>query len=179
MSNTVVIIGDSLTYGKWDNGSPTKNLTNRLSEKYPRIRFVNLGINGDGLANMNSRKGTADAYEPFRVIVWGGINDVAGEVSLCTMIENLETIYAYYAGKGYEVWAMTVTPRDDNSSENLIARDALNSWIMTTADVDRVIDTFSIIADPMDTDIRLAAYADSFTPNHLTDAGYGAIVASI
>lgn len=180
--NTIVLIGDSLTYGTWPVGTPTKNLIQRLSEKYPDDTFINLGINGVNTFNIDNRKTDADQYHPNRVVVWGGINDIAGKdvLSETTEIEaNLKSIYTYYHDKNYEVWAITITPNDANNDKAIIIRDNLNSWIKNESNeygVDKVIDAFTLIADPKNTNIRLKSLADPNTPNHINDAGFATIV---
>lgn len=91
---------------------------------------------------------------------------------------NFLTIYDYYhTTKGYEVWALTITPKDDDNSTRNRIRSTVNVWIKSTAsNVDRVIDAFTAITDPQDTTKRLAAFVDPNTPNHMNDAGLAAIV---
>lgn len=178
--NTVVCIGDSLTYGKsWLNGSDLAMTLNvRLSIKYPGISFVNLGANGEITTALDIRKAEADAYNPFRVIVWEGINDISIGVSAATIQSNLQSIYTYYkVTKGYEVWALTITPKDDNSTAQNTVRDNVNYWIKYHAtSVDRAIDAFRAIVSPVDNTIRYWKYADPNTQNHMNDAGMAAIV---
>lgn len=179
MTNTIVCIGDSLTYGKnWLNESDLhKALNVRLAEKYPGLQVVNLGINGEATASTDSRKSNVDRYNPFRVIVWIGINDIAGSASASYIETNLQSIYTYYKSKGYEVWAITITPKDNDDSGRNTIRTTVNNWIKNTATgVDRVIDAWTAIRDPNDTTKRLAAYADVNTPNHVNDAGMAVIV---
>jgi len=179
---TVVCIGDSLTNGRdWGNGtSPIMPLNVRLSIKYPRIRFVNLGVNGDTSAGIYSRRTDANSYSPYRIVVWAGISDINTGVSSSTIQTNLGNIYSYYSGLGYSVYALTITPRDpDDSAKNTI-RNTVNTWIKTIpSGVSLVIDAFTIIADPTNTTQRNPLYAqngDLSTPSHINDAGYQAIV---
>lgn len=180
MPNTIVCIGDSLTYGKsWLNGSDLHMTLNmRLAERYPGLSIVNLGVNGDTSGGVDTRKTDADRYNPFRVIVWAGINDVTIGTTAATIETNLQSIYNYYKStKGYEVWAVTITPKDDDGNSLNTVRTNVNNWIKNTATgVDRVIDAWTTIRDPNDTTKRLTAYADPNTPNHVNDAGLAAIV---
>jgi len=181
--NTIVCIGDSLVYGKgWLNGSDLqKPLNVRLAEKFTGLKVINLGVNGDTTTEMEARKATVDAYKPFRVIVMGGINDITSSVAVATIESKLQAMYTYFkVTKGYEVWAITITPRDSDTAQQVADKSTVNNWIKNTAtSVDRVIDAFTAIADPQDTSNRLSAYADSETPNHFNDTGLEAIVATI
>lgn len=175
--NTVVCIGDSLTYGY----GVTIPYPNRLAAKFPGVSFVNLGLNGDTAANIDAvRKTVADAYSPSRVIVWAGINDIDLDHSYGTILTNLQNIYTYYkVTKGYSVWAVTVTPQDVNSSDRNTIRDSLNNWIRTSAtNVDYVVDAWLAIRDPLNTTKRNPTYLDPSTPNHLNDYGMAAVVAA-
>jgi hypothetical protein len=179
MINTICCIGDSLT--AIGGGSVSKNITNRLAEKYPRLYFVNLGVSGDGVNKMIARETSIAPYAPIRTIVWGGINDIPNGTSAATIEGWLQTLYTYAASLGSEVWAMTITPRDDNTSPMITVRNTVNAWIGgLPSPVARVIDAYTIIRDPNNVNIRLAAYSDNpTTPNHLTDAGMAAIVSAI
>lgn len=179
MINSIVCIGDSLTYGKnWGYGSDLhKSLNIRLSEKYPCVSIVNLGVNGELTSNINARKADVNQYNPFRVIVWAGINDITQGVSAHTIESNLQSLYTYFDGLGYEVFAITITPTDNESTAQNTIRSAVNAWIKNTASgIDRVIDAFTAIANPADITKRLPAYADPNTYNHVNDEGMAAIV---
>lgn len=177
--NTFVCIGDSLTAGANGAGTLTKKMTNRLSEKYSGIKVVNLGISGDTASGVYTRRTDANSYSPFKIVVWAGVNDIAIGVSEATLKSTLQSIYDYYNSVGYEVWALTITPVDGQTSGKDTIRDNVNSWIKTTAtNVNRVIDTFTIIADPSNLNVRLPAYCDTTSIVHLNDAGYAAIVSA-
>lgn len=178
MMNTIVCIGDSLTYGKnWGYGSDLhKSLNVLLSEKYPKVCVVNLGVNGELTSDIVTRKTSVNQYNPFRVVVWAGINDITQGVSSATIETNLQSLYTYFDGLGYEVWAITITPVDNESSAKNTIRNTVNAWIKNTASgLDRVIDAFSVIANPEDTTKRFPAYADPNTPNHINDLGMASI----
>lgn len=179
MSNTIVCIGDSLVYGKnWLNGSDLNQTLNvRLAQKYPGLSVVNLGTNGNFSSDVDTRKASVDVYQPFRVIVWVGINDVAFSVSAATIETNLQSIYTYYKSKGYEVWAITITPQDNCNGTMNTVRDTVNVWMKNTAlNVDKVIDAWTAVRDPNDTAKRLSIYADPNTYNHINDSGFSVIV---
>jgi len=170
----IVLLGDSLTRGAT---GLEKNLPQRLCERYPRMNVVNLGVGGDTTADMLARVSAADKYKPFRVWVWAGINDVSFSVSAVTIKANLQSIYTYYASTGIDVWALTITPTDDNTSPMLTVRDDVNNWIKNTATgINRIVDTFTIIADPSNTNVRLPAYAIDVSQNHINDLGMAAII---
>lgn len=176
--NSIVCIGDSLTYGKgWLNGSDlSRTLNVRLAQKYSGIDVVNLGINGNTTGDINTRKTSADSYSPFRIVVWAGINDIFNGVSEATIKSNLQSIYDYYKNtKHYEVWAITITPLDGDTLNHNTLRNTINNWIKSS-NVDRVIDAFSVVADPNDSTKRLGAYADPNTPSHINDLGVSEIV---
>jgi lysophospholipase L1-like esterase len=179
MTNTVVCIGDSLTFGSNATGTLTKNLVTRLSEKYPMINYANMGVPGDTTVGLLSRWTGARFYTPFRVIVWIGVNDVAIGWTYADIKARIETIFSNFAGDGFEVWACTITPVDTNSAAMNTVRDSLNTWLRTVpTNVDRVIDTWTIIRDPSDPTRRLPAYCDVASIVHLNDAAYTAIVAA-
>ncbi len=142
------------------------------------MHIVNYGVAGDSTALMLARASDADKYKPFRVIVWGGIVDVAAGASAASIESNLQAIYTHF--NYAEVFALTITPRDDNTAGMVAIRDAVNTWIKTTATgLTRVIDTCTLIADPANLTARLAAYADPASPNHINDAGIALIVNTI
>ncbi len=180
MPNTIACIGDSPHLWKdWPGGDLNMTLNARLAVKYPGLSVINLGVNGDTAANINSTRKTAvDVYRPFRVVVWAGINDIPGGTSAATLQSDLQSIYNYYrVTKGYEVIALTILPRDDDTGSMNTVRNTVNNWIKNAAtNVDRVIDAWLTIADPNDLTKRLPAYANLNSPNHMNDAGLAAIV---
>jgi lysophospholipase L1-like esterase len=151
----------------------------RLALKYPQVNVVNLGLGNDTTSDMYARRATIDLYNPFRVVVWGGVNDAALSVSAATIETNLQSIYDYCkVTKGYEVWAVTITPVDTNTSEMNTVRTTVNTWIRALpSNVDRVIDAWTAVRDPMDVTKRLAAYAVPADIVHLNDLGQAAIAA--
>lgn len=175
MSNTIVCIGDSMTRGL----QVTVPLNVRLAIKYPKVNIVNLGVGNDTTAQMYARRTTIDLYSPFRVVVWGGVNDVALSVSAATIQANLQSIYDYCkVTKGYEVWALTITPIDTNTTEMNTVRTTVNNWIKAVpSNVDRVIDAWTAVRDPSDPTKRLPAYAVEADIVHLNDLGHAAIAA--
>lgn len=178
-NGSIVCLGDSITFGKdWLNGSDlNKPLNVRLSEKYPGIRVINLGVNSENVTQIEARKETALLYSPSKVVIWGGINDIYGLTDLSVVQSKLQTMYTYFKNLGCDVYALTITPRDDDNATKNTNRDTINSWIKNTAtNIDKIIDAWTIIADPQDTTQRLSAYADPNTPNHFNDAGMEAIV---
>ena len=183
--STIVCLGDSMTYGKGfgANSSLQKPLNVRLAEKYPGVYVVNMGTNGIYTSTMDSVKNNANAYAPFRVVVFGGINDITyGDRSAAAIEANLQSIYTYYSSLNYEVWALTITPCDGDTSTHNTRKYAVNEWIKNTATgVDKVIDAWTVIRDPSDITKRLPAYAsiEAAAPAHFNDAGWAAIIATI
>lgn len=175
--STIVCIGDSLIQG----GSPwiARNLESRLAEKYPGFDIVNLGVGGQTSAAVDARKMSAPAWHPFRVIVWAGINDIGGIAPAAT-IASLQSMYTYFANLGTEVWALTITPNDNNNASQVTDRDTINSYIINSATgLSKVIDACSLIKDPNDAGNRNPAYADPLSPNHINDAGMALLVDSM
>jgi hypothetical protein len=151
-----------------------------LAEKYPSFKVVNLGVGAETSAQINARKTQVNAYAPFRVIVWTGVNDVYANATAVSIETNLQPIYSYYADMGYEVVALTIPPRDTDTAARNIVKAAVNDWIKNTAtSITTIVDAWTIIADPADTTKRLPAYAanDSVSTSHINDAGFAAIVA--
>lgn len=178
MSNTIVCVGDSLTFGSNGSGTLTKPMNIRISEKYPGLRIVNLGVPGESAVSLYARRADAALHSPFRVIVWSGVNDIALDTAAVDLQNTLQSIYTYYkVTRGYEVWAYTITPVDTDSSGRNAIRNTVNSWIKNTAsNVDRVIDAWTAIRNPSDTGKRLPAYADDASIVHLNDAAYASIL---
>jgi lysophospholipase L1-like esterase len=173
MTNTIVCIGDSITNGSF----LTKNLTNQLSEKYPDLSIVNLGIGGQTEAQMDARKTGADIYNPFRVIVWGGINGISSGYSTSAIESSLQSMYTYYHNKGYEVWALTITPRNDDSSAYNLIRNTVNNWIKNSATgLSKVIDAWAIISNPSDTTQINPIYNYPGSVNHPNELGLSKVV---
>ena len=173
----IVCIGDSLVRGlDWGyNSDLQKPLNVRLSEKYGGIAVVNLGINGDGTLNVYNRRESVVEYDPFRVIVWAGVNDTA-TLTAQQIETNLQNTYNYFAALNYEVIAVTITPVDTDPQAQNSVRWSVNDWMKNTAaNVVKVADAFTAIADPLDVTQRLEEYADINTPVHLNDAGMAAV----
>lgn len=177
---TIVMIGDSLTFGKWENGSPELNLSDRLKLKYPFHTFVNLGNNGDTTSMINQRKEEAVQYNPDIVFVWGGINDISASRTSEEIQKDLQEIHNFYQELDYQIYAFTVTPRDNNSPQMVKERFELNDWIESKEnEFAGIIDTSSIISDPNNQSVRKSEYKDGFTVNHLSDSAYKAIAEKI
>jgi lysophospholipase L1-like esterase len=143
-----VFVGDSLTYGT----GASKNLVTRLADEFPEGKFINLGIPGDNTAGMLMRMKDVDRHDPKRVVIWGGVNDIPMGASAKVIESNLQTMYDYYQSQGYQVWAFTITPRGGNTEAMIATRDEVNKWMINEAkNVDRVVDTFSMVVDQYDT----------------------------
>ena len=175
MPNTIVCIGDSLTLGL----QVEITMTVRMAMKYPGINVVNLGVGSNTTTQMLARISTVDAYNPFRVIIWGGVNDVGAGTSSATIQANLQAMYDYCkVTKGYEVFAVTITPADTNTAPNNVVRTTVNDWIKAVpSGVDRVIDAWTAVRDPADSTIRLAEYAVPLPDIvHLNDVGQAVVM---
>lgn len=170
----MVCMGDSLTKG---GAYVAKAICNRISEKYPSLYVINLGVGGEETGQMLARASEGNRYNPFRVLVWGGINDIAHSLSVATIESNLQALYNFYASATCEVWAMTITQNEDNTGTMNTNRNTVNTWIKNTAtNVSKIIDAYTIIGDPLNMNNRLPAYVDPSSPNHINDLGMAAIV---
>jgi len=170
----IVCIGDSLTKG---GAYVSKGICNRISEKYPSLNVINLGVGGEETVQMLARASEGSKYNPFRVIVWGGINDVAHSLSATTIQLNLQSLYNFYSSATCKVWAMTITQNDDNTSPMNIVRNSVNTWIKTSSsNVEKIIDTSLLIGDSVNPDLRNVLYVDISSPNHINDEGMKLIV---
>lgn len=171
----IVCIGDSLTKGSFNE----KPLPSRLSEVYPKMDVVNLGVPGEITSQILARVSLVAAYMPVRVFVWAGINDIGISIPVATIKANLQSIYTYCAAFA-EVVALTITQDDFALAPMISYRDDVNYWIKHTATgVSRVVDACVIVGDPNNPGDRLPAYADASSQNHINDAGIAAIVNNI
>ena len=170
----VYCIGDSLTYGY-----PVQNAyEDELGACLGTHRtVVNKGHGGNTTSQMLDRfDDDVLAYDPDVVIIWGGINDVAGVGSTAAHVEsNLQAMYSKAHEAGVRVIAVSISPFKGASvwsEAKQAVLDEVNNWIASTArDVDDRIDVYSELEDPANSDTLLPAY-DSGDHVHLALAGY-------
>ena len=90
----IALIGDSLTEGR-----PGVSFTNMLREKYPDIKFVNLGKPGESVKSLYTRlkKDQLDVYDLS--FLWIGVNDVYSKllsVQAQPVAKDLDEFEEYY-----------------------------------------------------------------------------------
>ena len=90
----IALIGDSLTEGR-----PGVSFTNMLKEKYPDIKFVNLGKPGESVKSLYTRlkKDQLDVYDLS--FLWIGVNDVYSKllsVQAQPVAKDLDEFEEYY-----------------------------------------------------------------------------------
>ncbi len=104
----VVFLGDSITDG-W-----------RLNEYFPGRDFVNRGISGQTTGQMLGRmKADVIDLKPKALLVLGGTNDIAREVSIKTIEDNLTMIADLAQAHGIKLLLATLLPVSDyHKAEN-------------------------------------------------------------
>ena len=171
----VMGLGDSLS----DNTYEPALLTALGSNYYVIERGVGSNTTTQMLARLNSNViDTGAAY----AVVWGGVNDIAADVSAVDIEANLQTIYTNCHNAGIKVVAVTITPYKGSatwSAARQLVCDDVNAWIANTAiDVDYVIDMWTLLEDPAAADTLLAAY-DSGDHIHLSATGYNLVASTL
>ncbi len=74
-ATVVLCIGDSHTWGNGE-GVPAR-LAERLAERSPSYRVINLGVPGTNTAQHRKRfESYLDRFDPSLVVFWGGLNNV-------------------------------------------------------------------------------------------------------
>jgi len=103
-------------------------------------------------------------------------------VAAAVVEANLQAIYTAMHNTGAMVIACYVPPRNNSagwSAGKQAILDLVNVWIASTAvNVDCVIDTYTLLEDPVTPDQLLAAY-DSGDHVHPSAAGYAALADEI
>lgn len=165
-----IIVGDSLG----DNNYFEQELESELGWD-----IENISISGEYLENFVNGPQymlNANQYNPNRVIIFIGNNDVASGETYDNIKNDYWSLCHYYKWKGYEVWALTITPRNTDSETINGNRNMLNWYIkhdLNRADV--VIDSWSIIRNPNNiTQINPIYYDGSIV--HFNESGYDAII---
>ncbi len=160
-AKSVIVFGDSITANNTSAGKGYSYATAHgywnwanffLGQRYKLLR--NAGVGGNRTQDMLNRL-DADVlyYRPDLVVVLGGTNDIANDVSAATITANLTSIYERIISTGASVVAMTILPRA-NAGITAAQRNRLmrvNNWIRETAYSRQNIllcDTFFAFADP-------------------------------
>ena len=188
--NRAVIFGDSITNF---NNATTSNAYANQSRGYMtwanillgrrRLEVVsNLGVGSDTTTQMLARISSVLAVDAEIVIVLGGINDLAGNLSpASTVIANLQSIYDQLRASGRTVVAVSVLPvqaAHPSFSRALMSRiRAVNMWIASYCRTRRgmvLVDGFGAVVDTTSSDLvpRTNFYADA---THLGTPGAYAV----
>jgi len=169
-SHEVAAMGDSLT----SEGTWVAQLITLIGAGW---HAANHGATGQTTTAMAARF-TSDIITPGGVeyvVIFGGINDVAADVSAATIEANLQAMYTAAHNASIKVIAVTITPFKGSASWSAPRQavlDAVNTWILATAiNVDYKIDAYTALEDPGVSDTLLAAN-DSGDHIHLSTVGY-------
>ncbi|MFG2640094.1 SGNH/GDSL hydrolase family protein [Streptomyces sp. NPDC048370] len=204
--DAVVAFGDSLTDGAASTPGADKRypdqLSRRLSAEGRQRPVLNAGIGGNRVlsdsacfgekATTRFRHDVLDQIRVGTVIVLEGTNDILmGETAAnpCTtpnrrvtaaeLIEGHRALIRAARARGITVIGATLPPgKGLESGTPAETRAALNQWIRTSGAYDAVVDFDRILADPLNPEQLLPAYAsgDGLHPN---DAGYRAMADAV
>lgn len=192
----VVAIGDSITDGIGSSPNTDRRwpdqLARRALDTSTPLGVVDAGIGGNHVASGRPERAIGDAIEDrigrdvleqagvTDVIVLAGINDLftapEGTDVTTAVIRAYRGIIKAAHAAGVRVTIATITPASlPYAAEQ--ARRAVNAWIRTNGDTDRVVDFDAAVRDPNQRD-RLRPSFDAAMA-HLTDAGYAAMAKSV
>ena len=102
-------------------------------------------------------------------------------VSARDIIAGYRQLIARAHRRGIRVIGTTITPfegRDSHTPDKEVVRQAVNSWIRSSAEFDAVVDFDSVLRDPSHPPRLLPAF-DSGDHLHTNDAGYVAMASAI
>jgi len=183
---TVVALGDSLTAGHvaggpgawWPRYAP---YTDVLEARFPTIRVVNSGVDGDLVTGMLGRL-DRDLFQhgPSLVVVLGGTNDLGWGRSTGEIARDLARLYDLVAAASVDLIACTVPPLM-HFPQAIPPRHALNAMIRVAAEERgfALVDLFTPLADPADGSLDGRWSSDGL---HLNAAGYrvmGEVIAPV
>jgi lysophospholipase L1-like esterase len=97
VSRRFVALGDSITWG-YPHG-PHASWVQRAAD-LARVEIINMGVNGDTLADMRQRIGAVLALRPMACIITGGVNDVCMGRRVPDMAADLGAMVADLAEAG-------------------------------------------------------------------------------
>ena len=196
----LVTLGDSITEGAASTANAFRGWPDRLAERLAGKGWavVNAGISGnrllrygagpDALARLDRDVLSVPGVKA--IIVLEGINDIGRGFGMPGSAEPVSAealeaadlqIIARAHEHGIRVIGATLTPYGGASyaaPAGEAVREALNSWIRTSAAFDGVIDFAPVVADPADPLKFAPAYNDR-DHLHPNDAGYKAMADSI
>jgi lysophospholipase L1-like esterase len=176
--NEVYLLGDSLTYG----ASYATQLATSLGTLWWGI--ANRGVGGDTTTQMAARIQTdvIAMGDAKYIVIFGGVNDVVGDVAAATIEANLQATYTAAHNAGIKVIAVTITPFKGHASWTAGRQailDTVNSWILSSAtNIDYKVDAYSALEDPATPDTLLPTYDDG-EHLHLSAVGDAALGAAI
>ncbi|ASU34786.1 cadherin-like beta sandwich domain-containing protein [Mucilaginibacter xinganensis] len=162
-NHIIYTMGDSITaFDEYQ--SALSSLLNNV------FTIVNLGLGSDITNNMIKRFPEVTNGSGEYVIIMAGVNDIKNGVSSSGVEKNLQTMYNLAHNAGLKVIALTVTPFKGYgkwTSKAQSVEDEVNAWIPGAANVDYVIDTYSVLVDPGSPNQMLPLYdrGDHLHPN--------------
>jgi len=185
IDSTLAFTGDSITaHGDSVNnginyylGDGYSTIASIISgNKYKRPVGSNQGVAGENSTQILARLNTLIALNPKACVVMAGTNDVTQSVSFNTITSNLTTIYRRLKAIGCRVIAITIptrfAPAAALSAANEAIRLQVNAWILANKDVDRIIDSTTILTTS-------TLFADGLHPNTKGDTLLGTIVGNV
>ncbi len=192
-SAAVVTLGNSITDGYGLSGGLQNRWPDMFSESLldsaitQNVGVLNMGIgatnvSGTGVTTGESRyqHDVLDQRGIFWVIIFYGINDIAGGASASTIISTYQDMIDDAHAKNIKVYGATLTPCNGHSyytPAREVIRNNVNTWIRTPGNFDACIDFDKTIRDPSDTTRLLAAYSNDWL--HPNAAGYQLLGESI
>lgn len=162
-NHIIYTMGDSIT--EFDEyQSALSSLLNNV------FTIVNLGLGHDITHNMIKRFSEVTNGSGEYVIIMAGVNDIKNGASSAGVEKNLQTMYNLAHNAGLKIIALTVTPFKGYgkwTSNAQSVEDEVNAWIQGAANVDYVIDTYSVLVDPENPNRMLPLYdrGDHLHPN--------------
>jgi len=173
-TNTVVCLGDSVTYGYPTGGTTAYPFV--LQQWIPSYTVLNKGVNGLRTDQMLARfQSDVIANSPEYVAIWGGENDIAQslvEDNIDWVTSSLSSMYATAKSAGIKVIALTVIPMKgwvgytDLRGQRI---NEINTWIKAQENVDYIIDVYSLVDNGSGQMQQQYAYGDYA---HLSVLGY-------
>lgn len=156
--SSVVCIGDSLVAGR--HGDLVNPISNVLANKWNGTSVINLGVGGDGIADIDARKTSVLNYSPAVIICEFGTNNIGNNASFSAIQSGMAALYSYFKNTvKASVWVLTIPPSEFEVPGNPsgiyynshAVRMQINEWIMTNPEnVDIVVDAWTLVRDPND-----------------------------
>lgn len=181
--SAIALLGDSITdgYGVLNQFARWSDFMTLAIQNDPQIADNRTVLNFGMGANLLTQTGTYQDAGRVRferdvltrdkikwLVVFEGINDINGNVQAQPIIDAYQQIIQLAHEKGILVYGSPITPNGPNA-----VRNAVNDWIRTSGQFDRVIDFDALIRNPNDVDNIDPMYNnDNLHPNL---AGYEAM----